>query len=223
MVIPNPVDPERPFAWTLFEGRWGQRGVPLFNGPVGPNVDEKWNDPVGSMRIGHPPLFPSLRTPRSASMPPASSARFPKTARAGRHSPPPGLAGRPDRCRRPRLDLLLRLPIWKYLLGALDIYGNELTTFLGIGLLAIPIGFIFNLLVQILARYSPFDQVLGWLSFSGGAAFTAASIVGGLQQAAMLLIVVPAVVQAMKQIRRWRAPHGARQFTEPRSATSAPT
>ncbi len=96
--------------------------------------------------------------------------------------------------------------IWPYLLEALDIYGNELTTFLGIGLLAIPIGFIFNLLVQILARYSPFDQVLGWLSLSGGAAFTAASIVGGLQQAAMLLIVVPAVVQAMKQIRRGERP-----------------
>ena len=96
--------------------------------------------------------------------------------------------------------------IWPYLLEALDIYGNELSTFLGIGLIAIPIGFIFNLLVQLLARYSPFDQVLGWLSLSGGAAFTVASIVGGLQQAAMLLIVVPAVVQAMKQIRRGERP-----------------
>ena len=27
----------RPFAWALFQGRWGQRGEPLFNGPLGPN------------------------------------------------------------------------------------------------------------------------------------------------------------------------------------------
>jgi hypothetical protein len=93
-----------------------------------------------------------------------------------------------------------------YLLEALDIYGNELVTFLGIGLIAIPIGFLFNLLVRLTANVSPFDRVLGWLDLSGGAAFTAASVVGGLQQAAMLLLVVPAVVQAMKQIRRGERP-----------------
>lgn len=207
VVIPNPVDPEGPFAWALFEGRWGQRGEPLFNGPLGPNMNEKWLDPEGSMN-NWPDV--ALAVPQGPSIGLDATRTFCSITKYSSQL----VARVIDRVWLAVLIVIAAVAlivyaiyrIWPYLLEALDIYGNELATFLGIGLAAIPIGLLFNLLIQILARYSPFDQVLGWLNLSGGAAFTAASIVGGLQQAAMLLFVVPAVVQAMKQIRRGERP-----------------
>jgi hypothetical protein len=207
VVIPNPVDPEGPFAWTLFEGRWGQRGEPLFNGPLGPNMNEKWLDPEGSMAYW---TTTALSVPQGPTLGLDATRTFCSITEYSSRL----VARVIDKLWLAALIGIAALVlvafciyrIWPYLLEALDIYGNELTTFLGIGLVAIPIGLIFNVLVQIAADYSPFDQVLGWLNLSGGAAFTAASIVGGLQQAAMLLFVVPAVVQAMKQIRRGERP-----------------
>ena len=207
VVIPNPVDPEGPFAWALFEGRWGQRGEPLFNGPLGPNMNEKWIDPEGSMVNW---TTTALSVPRGPSVGLDATRTFCSITEYSSRL----VATVIDRLWLAALIGVAALAliafciyrIWPYLLEALDIYGNELSTFLGIGLLAIPIGFLFNILVRLLARYSPFDQLLGWLSLSGGAAFTVTSIVGGLQQAAMLLFVVPAVVQAMKHIRRGQRP-----------------
>ena len=207
VVIPDPVDPEGPFAWALFQGRWGQRGATLFDGPLGPNLSEQWTDPANatidwstvalSVPQGPSVGFDATRTFCSVTK---YSSRF--------------VAQLVDRIWLAALlgvAVLILIGfavyrIWPYLLEALDIYGNELATFLGIGLVAIPIGFVFSVIVRYLADISPFDQVLGWFRLSGGAAFTVASIVGGLQQAAMLLFVVPAVVQAMKHIRRGRRP-----------------
>ncbi|TXG80976.1 MAG: hypothetical protein E6R14_08400 [Thermomicrobiales bacterium] len=207
VVIPDPVDPAGPFAWTLFQGRWGQRGQPLFNGPLGPNMNEKWLDPAGSMSDW---TTGTLSVPQGPSLGLEATGTFCSLTRYSSQV----VAQLIDKVWAAVLLGVVALSliafciyrIWPYLLEALDIYGNELATFLGIGLLAIPIGFLFNLIVQVLADYSPFDQVLGWLSLSGGAAFTVTSIVGGLQQAAMLLVVVPAVVQAMKHIRRGQRP-----------------
>jgi hypothetical protein len=207
VVIPDPVDPEGSFAWALFQGRWGQRGEPLFDGPLGPNLTLKWTDPEAAMADW---------TTATLSVPNGPSLGFEPT-RTFCAWTEYGSRAVADLITRPILAALLGLTalvlfgfglyrVRPYLLEALDIYGNELVTFLGIGLIAIPIGFAFNLLVRVTANVSPFDQVLGWLDLSGGAAFTAASVVGGLQQAAMRLLVVPAVVQAMKQIRRGERP-----------------
>lgn len=207
VVIPDPVEPDGPFAWALFQGRWGQRGARLFDGPLGPNQSNQWTDPASAtMDWSTAPLsipdspsvgFDATRTFCSVTK---YSSRF--------------AAQLVDRIWLAALLGIVALAlasyavyrIWPYLLEALDIYGNEIVTFLGIGLLAIPIGFVFDIVVQFLSNVSPFDRVLGWFNLSSSAAFTIASIVGGLQQAAMLLLVVPAVVQAMKHIRRGRRP-----------------
>jgi len=207
VVIPDPVDPTGPFAWTLFEGRWGQRGEPLFDGPLGPNLSEKWSDPARAMANW---TTAALTVPASTSVGLDATRTFCSVTEFGSRLVA-RMIDKPWAAAALGIAVLGLIAsalyrIWPYLLEALDIYGNELATFLGIGLVAIPIGFAFNLLLQLLARVSPFDQVLGWFRLSGGAAFTAASIVGGLQQAAMLLLVVPAVVQAMEQIRRGERP-----------------
>lgn len=207
VVVPDPADPSGPFAWSLFPGRWGQRGEPLFDGPLGPNLTQKWTDPAGAMQNW---TTVALTVPRGPSLGPDATRTFCSiTEYSSRFVAE--LIDKPWAIALIGIATFVLLGfafyrVWPYLLEALDIYGNELAVFLGIGLLAIPIGFLFNLAVQALAGVSPFDRVLGWFRFSGGAAFTAASIVGGLQQAAMLLFVVPAVVQAMKQIRRGERP-----------------
>ena len=85
---------------------------------------------------------------------------------------------------------------------ALDIYGNELRTFLGIGMLAVPVGIAFNALMLALRNVGPFEWILNWLNDSSSGNLTLAAIVGGAQQAAMTLIIVPAVIYAMKDIRQ---------------------
>ncbi len=207
VVIPDPVDPEGPFAWALFEGRWGQRGEPLFDGPLGPNMNEKWLDPEGSMAdwtsgVLSVPQGPSLgldATRTFCSLTQYSSQLIARLIDKVWAAVMIGIAAL-------LLVAFCIYRIWPYLLEALDIYGNELATFLGIGLLAIPIGLLFNIIVRLLSTTPPFDRLFGWFSLTGGAAFTVTSIVGGLQQAAMLLFVVPAVVQAMKHIRRGQRP-----------------
>ncbi|MCO5223190.1 MAG: hypothetical protein M9947_16695 [Thermomicrobiales bacterium] len=207
IVIPDPVDPNGEFAWALFEGRWGQRGQPLFNGPLGPNLSTIWTDPEGATSGWSSAALP---VPAGPSLGLNATHTFCSLTEYGSRAVARLIS-------HPWVAALLALAavalvafciyrVWPYLLEALDIYGNELAAFLGIGILAIPIGLLFNLVMLQLARISPFDQLLGWLDGSGGAAFTVASIVGGLQQAAMLLFVVPAVVQAMKQIRRGERP-----------------
>lgn len=207
VVVPDPVDPTSSSAWALFQGRWGQRGEPLFNGPLGPNLTLKWADPAAAtVDWGST----SLTVPGGRSVGFDPTQTFCSFTEYGSRAAA-RLISHPLLAALLSVALLALLAVciyfvWGHLLEALDIYGNELATFFGIGLVAIPIGFLFQVGVSVLEDVSPFDKVLGWVGGSGGAAFTAASVVGGLQQAAMLLLVVPAVVQAMKCIRRGERP-----------------
>src|SRR6478609_11313958 len=80
-------------------------------------------------------------------------------------------------------------------------------TFPGIGLIAIPIGFLFNLLVRLVARVAAFDRVLGWLDLSSGAAFTAASrvqfasIASGFLYALMIPYSYVGITMAWRRLR----------------------
>ena len=47
VLLPDEVhDPDDPFAWLAFQGRWGQRESGFFNGPTGPFVKDRWTRPV---------------------------------------------------------------------------------------------------------------------------------------------------------------------------------
>jgi len=46
IVIPREIDAGRPFAWALFPGRWGEYHPWEFNGPLSPNVGNKWATPI---------------------------------------------------------------------------------------------------------------------------------------------------------------------------------
>jgi len=47
IVIPQKIDPEGPFAWALFRGRWGEYHAWQFNAPLSPNISVRWKHPIG--------------------------------------------------------------------------------------------------------------------------------------------------------------------------------
>lgn len=47
VVLPDTVtDPDDPFAWLAFTGRWGERQSGPFNGPTGPATKDRWTAPI---------------------------------------------------------------------------------------------------------------------------------------------------------------------------------
>jgi hypothetical protein len=46
ILVPQEIEPNSPFGWLTFEGRWGERQPWEFNGPTGPNMKDQWADPV---------------------------------------------------------------------------------------------------------------------------------------------------------------------------------
>jgi len=93
---------------------------------------------------------------------------------------------------------------------AFGIYRAHLNTFLGIGLLTIPIGIIFNGLAILAREYPPAEWVVKWFNDTASARLAAAAIVGGFQQVTMVLLVSPPVIEAVRMIRAGEEP-GIRQ------------
>lgn len=201
IVIPSRIDPDGPFAWALYEGRWGEKQTSVYNGPYGPNMGAKWNEPSEAVQSWRDS---SLKVPSSKTLGPSTTDLFcelsKQFSRIGTY-----LGAHLGQALLIILGILIVVGflfsrIWSYFLEAIDIYGFELRTFLGIGLLCIPIGIVFNLLLTILINQPPLDWINKWFNGSGGRA-TGAAVLGGFQQLTMVLIISPIVVYAMKQIR----------------------
>ncbi|MCA9860723.1 MAG: hypothetical protein KC438_13425, partial [Thermomicrobiales bacterium] len=216
VVIPDIIDPDGPFAWALYEGRWGQRDMAVFNGPYGLNHGSKWNDPTTSFSTWR---STTLEIPGSSGTSGLNATDLfcglskwgsKATIYMGSH---PWATG---------AILLVIVAIvgasiyrvWGYFMEALDIYGNELRTFLGIGMLAVPIGLAFHGFVYLLRELPPIDWMMRFLNNSASGDLTLAAMAGGAQQAAMTLIIVPAVIFAMKEIREGYTPGVWRSLRE---------
>ena len=203
VVIPDSIDPNGPFAWALYQGRWGQRDASVFNGPYGPNHGSKWNDPTKSFSTWR---YSTLKVPDSKAGGLNATDLFCSLSKWG--SKATIYLGSHPWATGALLLFILGLiclciyRVWGYFMEALDIYGNELRTFLGIGMLAVPVGIAFNALMLALRKVGPFEWILNWLNNSSSGDLTLAAIAGGAQQAAMTLIIVPAVIYAMKEIRQ---------------------
>jgi hypothetical protein len=219
VVIPEFIDPNGPFAWALYEGRWGQRDDSVFNGPKGLNLGSKWNDPTESFSTWR---YSTLKVPTSKASGLSATDLFCGLSEwgskaviyMGSHPWATGvlllvIVG---------LICLTIYRVWGYFMEARDIYGNELRTFLGIGMLAVPIGLVFNAFIYMLRKLPPIEWALDWLNHSATGNLTLVAIVGGAQQVAMTLIIVPAVLYAMKDIRQgikpgvWRSLRGGLHY-----------
>jgi hypothetical protein len=215
VVIPDVLDPDGEFAWALYEGHWGQREASVFNGPTGPNMGGKWNDPTaafGDWRTTSLSISGGSGGGLSATDLFCSLSEWGSKATIYLGSKPWLIVG--------LLVLILGIiglsvyRVWGYFMEALDIYGNEIRTFLGIGMLAIPIGIVFNLLMLQIQKLPPFEWMIDWFNDSSGGNLTLVAMAGGAQQVAMTLIIVPAVIYAMKDIRQGIKPGVRRSLRE---------
>jgi len=211
VLVPDTIDPNGPFAWLLFGGRWGERESWEFNGPNGPNLGTKWNDPFKAMADWR---TSSLKVPTSKTIGPNATDFFCNASAVGS-------------------KILIQFGVHPWLLlaiivailggigflfvakrheigDAFGIYRAHLNTFLGIGLLTIPIGIIFNGLAILAREYPPAEWVVKWFNDTPSARLAAAAIVGGFQQVAMILLVSPPVIEAVRMIRAGEKP-GIRQ------------
>jgi len=207
VVIPDRIDPDGPFAWALYEGRWGERDYSVFNGPYGPNHGNKWNDPTLAFSTWR---YSTLTVPGSRTSGLDATDIFCGLSKWG-STAVIYMGVHPWATVAFMLTLLALIGltiyrVWGYFMEAIDIYGNELRTFLGIGMLAVPIGIVFNIVLLLLDKLPPFEWMLNFFDDSAGGNLTLAAVVGGAQQAAMTLIIVPAVLVAMKDIREGMTP-----------------
>jgi hypothetical protein len=92
------------------------------------------------------------------------------------------------------------------------LYRDNWQVFVGIGLIAIPIGIIFNVIQAFLIDRQPLRFVVEWFDDTAGARLTAVTLVGGVQQLAMLLFIAPAVIQAVADLHRDQSPDILRSY-----------
>jgi multisubunit Na+/H+ antiporter MnhC subunit len=159
----DPTAAGKAFPWIRFAGRWGERQRAFFNGPTGPNLKERWTEPIqwsDSWRDR------SVAVPGAGALASEATDFFCGAVAAGSNGvrrsvdhPLPGvllLAGvvvllgfaLSRTTWRPATPLrLARRRAWGQILAAAaNMYGKRLPLFLGIGLLAIPISVIVTVL-----------------------------------------------------------------------------
>jgi hypothetical protein len=159
----NPAAARGSFPWIAFEGRWGELQKAFFNGPTGPNLKRQWTEPIswsedwrdrsyavptgGVLGTGATDFFCSaveqgsavlirlLRSPWTTIVLLAALLGLVVLA-ASRTTWRPGAP----------LRIARRRSWGQVLAGAGSMYVRRAPTFIGIGLLFIPLGFVIALL-----------------------------------------------------------------------------
>jgi hypothetical protein len=213
IVIPEDIDPNGPFAWALYPGRWGQRDVAMFAGPPGPNMGKKWNDPATAFGNWRPDV---LTVPGTNALGINTTDIFCGLSSYGSRtfvyfgSHPFSVA----------LLVLALLGVvafsiwrvWAYFMEALDIYGNALRTFLGIGAVTVPLGLLFNGIRIWAEDHPPLHWVAQQANGSSGGTFMQTLLVLLLQQVVMILLIAPAIIYATKEMRAGFKPGVVKSF-----------
>jgi hypothetical protein len=213
VLIPEQIDANSEFAWVLYGGRWGEQQPSHFNGVLGPSFNSRWSDPWGATDRWRDS---SIVVPTSAFFGPSMTGFFCDLTHYGSQLLIIPLAHPwllvPMLAFIFGLAALLYVGARKYFRRARKLYRQEWKTFVGIGLLAIPIGISANIFQRLVIRYDPLAYMIDWFDDTAGARLTAVLAVGGVQQLAMLLIISPAVVQAVKDIKDGVKPGVVRSY-----------
>ncbi len=214
VIVPDEIDPNGDFAWLLYEGRWGERQPGPFNGVVGPSFNSRWIDPWEttdnwrnfSIAVPEPnnTLGPTMTETfctlvESGSQLLIFTKVYPWTA-------------------IPAIAIVVAAFAFFYgrsrvfFRQAIRLYRANWKVFIGIGLMAIPIGIAFNVIQAFLVNRDPLRYVVRWFDDSTGARLSAITAFGTLQQLAMLLIIGPAVIQAVADIHGGHSPGVVRSY-----------
>jgi hypothetical protein len=213
VLVPDNPDPNGSFAWLLFKGRWGERQPWEFNGPKSPNLGGKWTDPFGAVENWRDS---SIKVPSSNTLGPNTADFFCGISAAGSQvlilygvypwaSIIFGLAV-------VFIVAFLLIKIRSVVGAAWDVYRPHWLTFLGIGLLAIPIGIVFNGFEYLLTNNPPGEWFVKWFNDTDSARLSMSLLVFVAQQVAMLLLISPAVIEAVGEIREGKKPRVFRSY-----------
>ena len=207
-LIPREITgPDHPFAWATFQGRWGERDTWVYNGPNGPNLNQRWIEPVtwqNSVKAG------SLRLQSAEALGPQPTAIFCELAAAGSDlltlsRPYPWLVGG---------GLLAALTVavvfvaaaWPVLGAAWSLYRGQVRFFLMLSAILVPFTVGFNGFLYVLNRDVRLGQLLGISEDSVSVQVVAAAVLL-LQQALMMLVVAPATIAAVGTIQSGGEPN----------------
>ena len=204
VVVEEPIDPTGEFAWLLFPGRWGERQVSVFNGVHGPGYNSRWLDPWKATENW--PDRNIVVPTSSTTFGPTATDAFCAVVRAGSQvliwaKVHPLLA-------IPTIAVVAAAILFLYtrsrdiMKRALVLYWRNWRVFAGIGLVAIPIGIAFNLIQSFLATRQPASGAIAWFGDTAGSELSWVMAVGGFQQLAMLLVIGPAVIEAVANIKQ---------------------
>jgi hypothetical protein len=213
VLLPDDPQPDGEFAWLLYDGRWGELKSWEYNGPQGPNAGTKWNQPMASMETWRD--F-SVSVPASRAIGPNATDLFCGLTSGGSKLLTQ-LWNSPAALLTVALSLVGSIGVLFFfkrqeLAEAFRLYRGHLRTFVGIGAATLPIGIIFNGFAVLLQGIPPFDSILKWLNDTSGARLTLAASIGGVQQAAMILLVAPPIIVAIRDIQAGRSPDVIESF-----------
>ncbi len=214
VVVPNDPDPDGEFAWLLYEGRWGERQPSAFNGVVGPSFNSRWIDPWETTDDWR--NFSIVVPESSNALGPTMTDAFCHLTEAGSRLLITALVH--PWVALPLIAIAFGVIAFFYrrsrnlLHRARRLYAAHWRVFLGIGLAAVPIGIVVNILQSFLSSRNPVQWVTTWFDDTTGARLGLVTAFGGAQQLATLLIIAPAVIQAVADIQGGRSPEVIRSF-----------
>lgn len=204
-LIGDAVDrPDDPRAWATFGGRWGERDSWVFDGPTGPNLKPRWTQPI-SWQEG---LRRDSLALRSADVVGPAPTAFFCDAVAGVSAffalakPYPWLVygGLALALAVAAVCAALALPILR---EAWRLYRTHLPTFAGIAGVVVPLTLLVSGGHYLLSTDPGFAAWTGLDEDSGGVRLTLSAAVS-LQRVLLVVLVGPAVVQAVADIQAGR-------------------
>lgn len=202
-LIPNEISgPADPYAWTTFRGRWGERDSWVYNGPPGPNLAHSWREPftwqdqllAGSIRLQNAGALGPQPTGLFCTIAEGASTLFTLAA------PYPWAVGG-GLAITFAIAVLFGVVAWPTLRPAWELYRDHLSIFAQIGGILVPFSIAINGALFLLNRDPRIEEFLG-LTADSPEVEAGLGIALTVQEIVLLLIVTPAVIHAVGQLRR---------------------
>jgi hypothetical protein len=207
ILLPERINPNGPFAWLLFPGRWGQREPWEYNGPTGPQTKAQWDKPLSwadNLRDD------SLALPNAPSLGPSPTGAFCALTAAGSRVLMFGIVHRTVVTIEIVAVLAVLFLLWRSVRGVLrpafSLYRRDWRVFVPLGLFLVPLGLV-SYLVGLLASVTPpVAWVLNWVNDDSSIRLAIALVAGGPLDIIVLLMVGPAIVRAVVASHSGRTP-----------------
>jgi hypothetical protein len=203
IVVPTEIDPNGPFAWALFQGRWGERQSWVLDGPKSPNITDRWTTPISwtddlrakSLPIPHQKVIglgPSSFFCSVANVSGDVLKLFPEHPRVVSAITFVVLA----------LLLVVTVLTWRFFVRAVGLFFRNLPAFIVAGLVLVPVAAIASFLQDQLTRWTISSDLLHDASRSHGSLGMG---IGFIFHLLLLMIVAPAVILATRQVLEGRS------------------